>query len=371
MAETAAGVPPNLAFNGDLSYLADAFGIGAVLTQQYLPAGLMNRNWRITTADGEYALKQIIDVDLEFARRNLRVVAALFADGVPTCLPVVGVAGDPVVEVEDRGYCLLPWLEGTHLAGPELTLGQAYEFGRVLGQVHDRLGRLGPAAGLPAVPATLTSRVTEPAAALAEADRYLAAARQGTLSPFDEAVIELLDRRKVLIEKYAQLRPADASPRGPVGWTHGDMQHRNVIWADGAIRAVIDWDRIRVRPLAEEVARTATIVFGAEQGQLKLARTSAFVRGYRTVVPLAVADLADGLRRLWWKRMSDYWHLDFHYDRGDYGCDPLLLSSEAFLYWWTEHRDDVEDAFAAAPRRSSWTPHADRSLWTLTMSPPN
>ncbi|MDG4834874.1 phosphotransferase [Solwaraspora sp. WMMD1047] len=349
MPETVApGTPAHPDLNGDLSHLAAAFGIGDIHGQEYLPAGLMNRNWRVTASGGDYALKQIIDVPLATARRNLRVVTALVGEGVPTCPPVLGAAGDPVVEVGNRGYCLLPWLEGDHLAGPDLTLDQARQFGQVLGQVHDRLDRIGRRVGLPAAPAKLSGRTIEPAAALLELDRFQAAARSGGTS-FDEAVVELLDRRRVLIDKYAELRPASALVQGRIGWTHGDMQHRNVIWLNGIIRAVIDWDRIRVRPLAEEVARTVTIVFGAEQGRLDLARASAFVSGYRAVVPLPVDDLADGVRRLWWKRMSDFWHLDFHYDRGDHSCDPLFLTSEAFLGWWTEHRAEVEDAFSAQP----------------------
>ncbi|MEJ3742785.1 hypothetical protein WEI85_05805 [Actinomycetes bacterium KLBMP 9797] len=39
--------------------------------------------------------------------------------------------------------------------------------------------------------------------------------------------------------------------------------------------------------------------------------------------------------------MSDFWHLVHHYDRGDHGCDDLFISGEAFLHWWTDHRDEV------------------------------
>jgi homoserine kinase type II len=45
----------------------------------------------------------------------------------------------------------------------------------------------------------------------------------------------------------------------------------------------------------------------------------------------------DGVHRLWWKRMSHFWHLDFHYDRGDNGCDDLFVSGEALLHWWTSN----------------------------------
>jgi hypothetical protein len=78
------------------------------------------------------------------------------------------------------------------------------------------------------------------------------------------------------------------------------LQYRNVIWQDGRIAAVFDWDRIRVRPYAEEVARTATIQFSHADG-LDLRRVAALDTGYRTIVPLGGDDLADGVHRLWWK----------------------------------------------------------------------
>lgn len=53
------------------------------------------------------------------------------------------------------------------------------------------------------------------------------------------------------------------------------------------------------------------------------------------------------LPKLWWKRMCDYWHLEFHYDRGDHSCDHLFLSASRFLDWWTGHLDEVQQAFAA------------------------
>ncbi len=158
---------------------------------------------------------------------------------------------------------------------------------------------------------------------------------------------DLLDRRVALIDRYAADRPTADDPDGPYGWTHGDLQYRNIIWRDDRIAAVIDWDRIRVRPFAEEIVRTATIQFETPHG-LDLDRVAAFVAGYRSVIPIDSAALADGVHRLWWKRMSNFWHLVYHYDRDDHGCDDLFLSGEAMLHWWTAHRPQVYDAFTSA-----------------------
>jgi hypothetical protein len=134
----------------DVARITEAFGLGSIRSVSYLTTGLMNRNWRITTPAGAFALKQVIDVPVPTARRNLRVLAALHQRGVPACPPVLTTDGDPVAEVNQRGYCLLPWLDGHHPAGPDLTLAQARQLGTVVGQIHDALNHLDPAIGLPA-----------------------------------------------------------------------------------------------------------------------------------------------------------------------------------------------------------------------------
>jgi homoserine kinase type II len=335
---------PQLA-DGDLVHIADAFDLGAIRSATYLPHGLMNRNWQLTTSTGRYALKHLRDAPVPTARRNLRVLAALHERGVPVCPPLLTRHGDPVVEVGSGAYCVLPWLDGGHPAGPDLTQAQAGQLGVVVGQIHRELNRLPPTCGLPAITDAPTARVVQPDQAIAEARRFQSAAA-AVGGPFDAVVIHLLDQRIALIDKHAAARPTDSQPEGPYGWTHGDLQYRNIIWTGATIGAVIDWDRIRIRPFAEEIARTATIQFGTPDG-LDLDRVAAFIAGYRTIIPIDAAALADGLHRLWWKRMSDLWHLVFHYNRHDHGCDDLFISGEALLHWWTQHTTEVNKAFTA------------------------
>jgi homoserine kinase type II len=335
----------------DLVVLSEAFGIGEVHACRFLPAGLMNGNWQLDTTQGVFALKRIVDVPLPDARRNLEVLQLLDNAGIPVGRPKASADGDKVVEVADRGYSLVPWLEGTHLPGTTLTLDQAGDLGTLLGQIHQALNNEQAHAFLsPAQEADMAAPVRSPAAAHREADRLLAlVASLESPTAFDTDVAVVLGARKVLLDKYSDHRPRTEVAVGPIGWTHGDVQYRNVLWRDGKIAGVIDWDRIRIRPLGEEVARTATVQFAGEDGLLDLERTAAFVSGYRSVVSIPVPALADAVERLWWKRMSDYWQLVFHYDRDDRSCDDLFLPGEKLLAWWTTRREDVQQAFAATP----------------------
>jgi homoserine kinase type II len=71
---------------------------------------------------------------------------------------------------------------------------------------------------------------------------------------------------------------------------------------------------------------------------------AAFVRGYRTHVPITGAQLADAAHRRWWTLLTEAWPLDRHYDDNDHTCDHLFVRRSDYLRWWTAHRDEVTAA---------------------------
>ncbi len=334
--------------DSDLAQIVAAYGVGEARAAVFLPAGMMNRNWRIETEQGVFALKELVDVPVPKARRSLDVLQALAASGLPVCPPRLTVQKDPVFETDGRAYCLLPWARGVHRDGSGLTIGEATRLGRLLGETHQALtaesSGLEPATGRP------RAKVTTPEAAAAEADRFLQViAALDEPQAFDVAAARALQQRKKLLVAYAGDRPGDEVPAGPAGWTHGDFQPLNLLWDDGRISTILDWDRLAVRPYGEEVVRTAQVQFTTGDGRLNLDLVAAFTTGYRSVVPLDDGDLADAVRRLWWKRASDFWQMQWHYDKGDHGPDELWVSGERLLHWWTGHRDQVAAAFTARP----------------------
>lgn len=327
----------------DLIVLAEAFGLGTIHEARYLADGLMNRNWRIETDAGVFALKQLVDVPVPKARRSLGVLESLAGRGLPVCPPRLSTAAEPVVTVGESTYCLLPWASGEHRVGTKLTNGEARCLGELLGSIHQ--GLASPEVGLTAPEQSPRAKVRAPSDALAEADRFLAViAELAAPGAFDRAAAVALRRRKILLGEVASLRPQSELPVGPVGWTHGDFQPLNVLWDGSAVSAVLDWDRLGVRPYGEEVVRTAQVQFGTDDGRLGLERVAAFVAGYRSVVPIADAALLDAEERLWWKRMTDFWQLQWHYDKNDHGPDSLWESGERLLEWWTADREAVRGA---------------------------
>ncbi|WP_329356715.1 phosphotransferase [Streptomyces anulatus] len=321
------------------------FGFGVVRERRFLAEGLMNANWKVETVAGAFALKRVTDVSLDRLVRNLGVLDALAGEGIPVSAPVPTVSGALVAEADGGVWCLFPWAGGSHLRGADLSLSQAASLGMHLGRLHEGLGRACGSGLLPAVPETLISDVATPERADEKSARLSGLIEdKGAGTAFDAAAAAALEQRRVLIGKYADRRPQGEVPGGRYGWTHGDVQYRNLLWDGGELAAILDWDRVGVRPYAEEVARTAQVQFGVD-GVFDLDRVSAFVGGYRSVVPLEASALLDGVRRLWWKRMTDFWQLEFHYDRADFSFDELFTADEALLHWWTERLDQVEGAF--------------------------
>ncbi|MEU6145058.1 phosphotransferase [Streptomyces sp. NPDC047081] len=334
----------------NLPVVADAYGLGTVYSGRYLAEGLLNRNWRITTDKGTFALKEVVNTPVDKLRRSLAVLGELEATGLPVCAPYLSLAGEPVVTVGERSYCLLPWVEGEHRPGAELQESEATSLGVLLGRIHR--GLADPALPLGEVGERPRAKVTAPEAALAEAERFLRLIAQlDTPGAFDQATERALKQRTKLIAEHAEQRPADEWPRGPWGWTHGDFQPLNLLWRHEAVAAVIDWDRLGIRPYGEEVVRTAQVQFGTAAGHLDLQLVAAFVAGYRSQQNLADEDLVDAIERLWWKRMTDYWQLQFHYDKSDFGADALWESGERLIAWWTQDRDAVRSAFLGNPAR--------------------
>jgi len=321
------------------------FGLGTVTGVRELPEGLMNRNWQVRTPAGVVAVKQVQDIGADAARRQHEATRALAGRGLPVLAPLAGPGGVTLLEHPAGVFAVLPWVAATHRGGLDLSYAECGMLGEVLGRLH-----AGLASVMPAVPGEMVVPVTEPAAARERIGRYLGFIEaKVSLDEFDRHARRELSQRRELLADWAHLRPADGMRVGPAGWTHGDFHDLNVLWDGGGVSAVLDWHRLGVRPVAAEVVRSGTLLFGyGDDRGLDLGRVAAFTQGYRAVVPLTDVQLADAVHRLWWERMCDFWQLKWHYERGDASCDHLFAPASALLAWWSGHRSEVSGAFTSS-----------------------
>lgn len=321
-----------------------AFGLPAPQEVRLIPEGLMNRNWDVRTGGGRYALKEVVDVGADQARRQHAATRALAAAGLPIPAPQTTPGGDTLAAVGGHLYALTPWAAGEMLPARSWSQEQAAAVGVLLAELHAEL-----AAALPPAPANVPVTVTTPQKAAVRIAEYLQQARTAGGSGFDSVVERALTEREALLERWADRRPADGE-RGPAGWTHGDFHDLNLLWQGGSVSAVLDWDRLAVRPYADEVVRTATLplLFGAgDERGLDLELVAAFVGGYRKACGLPAVVLAEAAERQRWERICDVWQLKVHYGKGDTSCDHLFTGASTLIGWWCRNRQQVADALTA------------------------
>ncbi|WP_018639382.1 phosphotransferase enzyme family protein [Parafrankia elaeagni] len=317
--------------------------IGAPTGVRYLAEGLMNRNWQVTTSTGVFFVKQFLDIDRAQIGFQQEVTGRLAASGLPVPAAMATVDGARLVCTEEGRFAVYPWIAGRHRTGLELTAGQCGELGELLGRVHQALGDL-----LPPAQGVAWKPVADPASAQELIETLL-----GRLPPprsrdaFDELAARVLVERRAMLVELADRQPPDGRPRAG-GHVHGDFHALNLLYDDaGTVVAILDWDRLTAGPLAAEVVRAATLLFGfGDERGLDLDRAGRFVAGYQQVFPLPAEDLAGAVWRLWWERLHDFWMLEWRYLRGDQSCDHLFPGAAALVVWWTRHYDQVLTALA-------------------------
>lgn len=328
----------------ELTPVCTAFGLGAPVRVIVIAEGLMNRNWRVDTAVGSFAVKQIRDVDAAQAMFQHGVTRRLADGGLPVPAPLETPAGRTVAVVGGQPYAVLPWVDGEHLPPLAWTAEQCGQVGELLGRIHLLLREVRPAG-----PAAVRPQVPDLAMMEEKVDRYLELVAQRVQpDAFDAFVVERLVQRRALLARIGELRPDGAVELVPAGYTHGDFHDLNLLFVGGRIGAVVDWDRLGVRSWCYELARAATLMFGyGDERGMDLVRTAAFAAGYTAVTGVTGGEVAAAAQRLWWDRVADLWQLKSRYVKHDTSCDHLFRSASALVDWWTDHRDAVSEALTS------------------------
>jgi len=325
------------------------FGTGEPRLVARAAEGLLNRGYRVDTTTGRYFLKEYTDPGYASAATVLaqhRATLRLHGLGLPVPPPLTGAAGgSTLLELDGSRYALYPWVEGRHRHGTELAPEQCSELGRLLATVHRALDRADPPPADPPAPETADA---------AHTDRLigdlLELAGRGASDAFDRDATRRLRERRALLEEYADRRP-DPAGAPPTGWVHGDFHPLNVLYAPGRppqrLAAVLDWDRLSLRPQAEEMVRAATLFFQDRRtGVLDLPRVRRYARAYRRASGLSPEQAAAAVHRVWWERLNDFWMLEWRYHRNDRRADPLFPAAAGQIVWWCAEYGQVLDACA-------------------------
>lgn len=304
--------------------------------------GLLNRGYRLCTTRGRYFLKHHFDpetADPAAIARQHRATQRLADLGVPVAPPLADRDGRTVAVVGGHAYALHPWIDGRHRHGGQLSTGQCARLGALLGVVHASLERVMPVHAR----AGTEPDAADPADTFTLIDDLLGrVCRHRPADSFDELARHRLLERRALLEQHADRRPTRGSS---VGWVHGDFHPFNLLYRGDAPAAIVDWDRLGLRPRAEEAVRAAAIFFVRPVGTLDLPKVRAYARAYRRTAYATPSELTAAVHRVWWERLNDFWMLRWHYERGDTRADPQFPAASALAVWWTRAYDTVCEAF--------------------------
>ncbi|WP_405778710.1 phosphotransferase [Streptomyces sp. NBC_00859] len=313
---------------------------GDALSCEPVAQGLLNRGYRLSTTHGDYFLKHHLDGDPDAISHQHRATQRLQALGVPVAPPLADTDGDTVTVIGGRCYALHPWINGRHRDGAQLSTAGSRRLGALLGLVHTGLERVMETEHAPP-----EHESADPADTFAVIDALLGrlAARHAGRDTFDELAEHRLRERRRLLARHAHRRPP---PGAAGGWVHGDFHPLNLLYRGAEPAAIIDWDRLGVKPRAEEAVRAAVIFFVQPTGELELAKVRAYARAYRQAASAGPAELAAAVHRVWWERLNDFWTLRWRYELHDRRADALFPAASALVVWWTREYEAVCEAFS-------------------------
>ncbi len=209
---------------------------GLVVTAvEPLTAGSVNSNFRFRTEQGVYFARLYEEQDAEGAARELALLEALHGAGVPVARPQALLGGTRLSEHAGKPFAIFPWLDGESLCQRRVTAAHCREVGKALARVHVSgfdsrrlgLGRFNPS--------DMLGRLA----------RVESEALRPELTPDVLAVRELL-------QKYVARR----DPELPAGVVHGDLFRDNVLWSNGELVALLDFESAFHGPLAYDLAVT-------------------------------------------------------------------------------------------------------------------
>lgn len=122
----------------------------------------------------------------------------------------------------------------------------------------------------------------------------------------------------------------------PKGLTHEDFQPGNILFAEDAVSAIIDFDRNCYSYIWHDIGR-AVLSFALEENILNSEKIYAFIEGYSQHLDLTSANVADALK-LTWCIETPWWIQPEFFGK----CNEIPRRFRDEMLWMTEHWFEVD-----------------------------
>lgn len=255
-----------------LAEIAARFRVGAVDAVEGIAAGTINSNYRVTAGGAAWFVRVNEGKSEEDVAYEAELVAHLAACGVPTPRARVADDGRTWARTSVGLVTVFPWVAGAHRRARELAPADAAACGAALAAMHR---------AAEAFPRRRESRY-----AFAELVRRWRGLPRGGEADVEAAIA---DTGEELAWLEARAAARAALPRGVI---HGDLFVDNVLFDEGRLVALLDFEQASDGTLAYDLA--VCVCAWTYGDDFDAGRAAALVDGYARVRPLTPAE-RDGL----------------------------------------------------------------------------
>ena len=258
----------------DAARISAAHGLGGCRRVVPVEAGTVNSNYLLETDSGCVFLRIYEQQKQDGVAYEWQLLDHLARHGVPVPRRIGGTAPGEV-RVNDRPVALFEQVVGQDLCQALVSQQYAEAVGEALGRAH----RAGESFAV-----RREGRFT-----VSQLEPLLARARSA-------ARPELMETLNRLSELAQELTSANNGPLAglPVGVIHGDLFRDNVLWRDGQLLVLLDWESASHGTLVYDVAVTFLAWCCGDALDFELG--AALLRGYQRQRPLS----SDERTGLWW-----------------------------------------------------------------------
>jgi Ser/Thr protein kinase RdoA (MazF antagonist) len=248
-----------------------ACGLGKLLAEpQAVSGGLIHRVWRLTTAQGSFAVKQLNPAIMrqpgiqDAYRLSERIAADLAKHSIPA-IAALSFQGDTLQIIDDEHYVLYAWVDGETLPLTHADDERAHLIGNILGRMH-------------------TLHLSYPEIAPLHWE------------PFDGDDWEMLAFQAVdqelswaypiraalpkLLEWSQWYEKASETLGHTLVVSHCDLDQKNVLWSNGTTPHLIDWEAAGLINPTMELVGVALSWSGLAANEMKEATFAAVMDGY-------------------------------------------------------------------------------------------
>ena len=249
--------------------LGQSFGVTLVELEP-LVAGSVNSNFRARTSDGRVLFARLYEEQgIDGAGAELSLLTDLAAAGVPVVKPLLPATGLGLPLLGEKPFALFPWVAGESLCFRLASAEACRKVGRALAAVHLVSSKRAPLGPGRFGPTDMLARLDAVERTAPRAD-----------------ILADVARVRELYERFLPLR----NPALPAGIVHGDLFRDNVLWCDGEIAALLDFESAFHGPLVYDLL--VTLAAWCYGDAFDLTRVRAMVEGYASLRPLSAAEVS-------------------------------------------------------------------------------